>query len=219
MKKLLLLLFLVPTAMMGQQMKRHQFSVSVSSLGTPADKSFNDFTKDVCRRAGYDYDSTTTFPLLMGTHAMVTLRYEYRVDKHLLVGLTAGWGTTWRNYHHYEVDEAILWVIPTKTHTTDDLRMKSHTFYLAPTVRYEWYHSTRNMLRAYSGASVGITRQTLKAGWRVPDAHPDEKHTRWKLGYHLSALGLEVGPESFMMFGELGYGHQCVFNMGFRVGL
>ncbi len=205
--------------MMAQHDKRHQFSVSVAAYGTPADQRFTDFTKDVCQRAGYDHDSTTTFPLFMGTHTMVNLRYDYRLTDRLWIGATAGFGITWRKYYHYEVDEAYLWVIPVKTHTTDDLRMKSLTFYLGPTARYEWYRSGSGMFRAYSGLSLGVTRQTLKAGWRVPDAHPDEKHTQWRFGYQLTPIGLSLGPSSFQWFAELGYGHQCAFNLGLRVGM
>lgn len=203
--------------MMGQDMGRHQFSVSMSAVGHPANKAFDRFADDYCRAHGLDADKQHTPLFPTRKHVMVSLHYDYRLTERLSVGLTGGWAVAQSNYHDYVVDETLFWFIPVKTHTTADLRMKSRVLYVGPTARYEWFRSRNGVIGAYSGLSVGVVKRTFKAGWRVPDATPDECHTKWRLGYQLTPLGLELGGEHLRFFGEVGYGQQCVATFGLRV--
>lgn len=219
MKKLLFLLLFIPVALMGQDFNRHQFSIGVSGFGNPADKTFNDYTADLCRQNGYDPTKRTFVLLGKSRHYMVNMSYEYLINDRLSIGATAGWGKTWCKYHDYAIDEVILWFIPVKTHTTVDMRVRSNVFYLAPTAKYYWYKSDKDVIRLYSKLSLGALHHRTVTHWNVPADKAGSTKTDWQVGYQLTPFGFEAGKGNFMIFTELGYGHQNVLNMGFRVSL
>lgn len=220
MKILLTLLLLSPLLTHAQTARRHQVSLSVGAVTPPADKDFDDFTLEMCRR--YDWNPANRYQhLLRGRrHRVATLSYHYRATERLSVGASVTLGSA---LHHYR-DEAYypgsIALLPVVHEMYAKAHMTSRMLYVAPSVRYVWFAHHSGWTRLYSGASVGAYRlHTRFRPIQVEEGKQaqDYDETRWRMGYQVTALGVDYGKGLVSTFAEVGYGHQGLLTVGLRM--
>lgn len=203
----------------AQDFKRHELGVSVGALGNPIDKQFDDFTLEMCNKNGWDPSNRYQHIFHGRHHITLNLHYQYRLSKHLAIGVTTTWSSALHHYREMDVDGYIVPLLVPRLKTVGRAHMKSYLFFVAPTVEYQWYKSDNHLFRFYSKAAVGVAMSRFTFTPIVSDNAVSEKRSRTKLGYQFSPIGIGVGNDRIMGILEGGYGYQDIVKVGVRVGL
>ena len=217
MKKLLFLLLFLPALSWAQPKGRHQLSIGVGAVGNPADRALDAFTLDMCRLYGLDPANRYNPFLPNRHHLMVHGQYKYRFTDRLAVGADIAWGTA--HYNYRELGTKIRYVLFPVPYDKVKLDMESSVWYVAPTADYRWFSAFNNIIRLYSGLSLGALHYRHRMTPVKHETAKPQERQGWKFAYQLTPLGMEVGNDHFMGYVALGYGYAGIVTLGLRVGI
>lgn len=194
----------------AQSFRHHEFSSTFGFGSNMADREVRHVKDyyDMQHRRGECFD------LLGESFATFNLEYHYRFERHWAAGAIVGWGRSKGSYYRsYEIlasaEEFDDSFIP------DSGDMLSKVFYLAPSIKYDWF--LKGKFRLYSRVALGAMRQHTTFDYRKAETSFDE--VKWKVAYQLTPIGFDFGIEPIRVYSELGYGCQGVFTIGARVAL
>lgn len=193
----------------AQSFRHHEFSSTLGFGPNMADKEVRN-VKDY-----YDMQyQGECFGLLGDSFVTFNLEYHYRFDWHWAAGAIVGWGRSEGSYHRCDdirtsVEDSYDCFI------RDRGGISSRVFYLAPSVKYDWF--LKGKFRLYSRVALGAMRQHTTFEYKMMEASYDE--VEWKVAYQLTPIGFDFGIEPIRVYSELGYGCQGVFTIGARVAL
>lgn len=205
---LLLLLFvlLLPasTTQAQEEIRHQEFGIGV---GAGEDSHFENIYDSY--QDNYKLDTYDDF--LWDAEVSLFAEYLYHFNKHLAVGLSAGyarvgqqelWDTSWYSDPSLDNPSAMY---PSNKH----VYLKTQTLFVMPTLKFTWYNN--HHFAFYSRGGLGGQYYKLDAESRD---YPERHESHLKLSYQFSPVGIEVGGDLIRFFSELGYGKQGVFNMG-----
>jgi len=202
---LLLVILLIPTSttQAQEELRRQEFRIGA---GIGEDSHFDDVTdsyQDNYNLITHDGSNSGD------TELSFFAEYLYHFNKHLAVGLSAGyarvgkqelWDTSWDTDPYNPSDS-----YPSDKH----INLKTSTIFVMPTLKFTWYNN--HHFAFYSRGGLG--GQYYKLDAKSQD-FPERHESHLKLSYQFSPAGIEVGGDLIRFFTELGYGKQGVFNMG-----
>lgn len=202
---LLLFILLIPTSITQAQeeLRRQEFRIGA---GLGEDPHFEDVYDSYSDNYKLDtYGGSNSW----NTELSFFAEYLYHFNKHLAVGLSAGyarvgkqelWDTSWVMDPYNPSDS-----YPSDKH----VNLKTSTIFVMPTLKFTWYNN--HHFAFYSRGGLG--GQYYKLDAKSVD-YPERHESHLKLSYQFSPIGIEVGGDLIRFFTELGYGKQGVFNMG-----
>lgn len=202
---LLLFILLIPTSTTQAQeaLRRQEFRIGVGLGEDPHFEDVYDSYQDNYKLDTYG-DSNS-----WNTELSFFAEYLYHFNKHLSVGLSAGyarvgkqelWDTSWDMDPYNSSDS-----YPSDKH----VNLKTSTIFVMPTLKFTWYNN--HHFAFYSRGGLG--GQYYKLDAKSQD-YPERHESHLNLSYQFSPVGIEVGGDLIRFFSELGYGKQGVFNMG-----
>ena len=202
-------LCLIALAAGAQSFRHHEFSTTIGFGPNMADKEVR-HVKD-CYDMQYQGEC---FDLIGDSFVTLNLEYHYRFDRRWAVGAIMGWGRSSGSYHRfYDIQTSVEGFGDSYIRDSGD--MLSKVFYLAPSIKYDWF--LKGKFRLYSRVALGAMRQHTTFDYRDLEVSFDE--VKWKVACQLTPIGFDFGIEPIRVYSELGYGCQGVFTIGARLAL
>ena len=197
----------------AQSFRHHEFSSTLGFGPNMADKEVRHVND--CYVWKHDMlNEGECFDLLGDSFVTLNLEYHYRFDRRWAAGAIMGWGRSAEGYYSSNGLET-----PVKgsdgSFREDTGNMLSKIFYLAPSVKYDWF--LKGKFRLYSRVALGAMRQHTTFDFNKIEESFDE--VKWKVAYQLTPIGFDFGIEPIRVYSELGYGCQGVFTIGARLAL
>lgn len=148
-----------------------------------------------------------------------SIDYHYHLSRRVAVGLETGW-----SYNSYGIytNEWIGYLLPDVPHESVEnhhVTFTSRAFFVAPSVKYQWYETDNQLFRFYSRLAVGALRQHLTFKPHGMEGVERVDRTRWRCAPHVVFAGVEFGHQFIRLYSELGYGTQGIFTTGFKITL
>ena len=198
---------------------RHELSGGVGFGSNQSDHATHSMTNNFMARYHLDYQGECG-DLFGDSYVFADLEYHYRMNRKWDLGALAAWGLSREAF--WDGNRDAMEIID-KTGTE-----WCRYFVIAPSVRYTWYESPGN--RYYSRVALGLMRHHLSfhydeylidtEGHRCECTFTDSYNDiRWRMAWHVTVFGINVGVDTFRFFGELGYGCLGVVRFGLSFGL
>lgn len=182
----------------GDMSKRHEFYLGAGMLNALQDKHYDDLTKNI----PYNGESDC-----FGIPVNLSLDYKYRLTKRLSVGAALGFTSeTYNDFIAYSNENNVA-------SSEEKGHAKSYMIFALPEISYTWFISDNGILRAYSGAGLGLA--LFKDKSTVPKFECDK--TRAQLAYNLTLAGMAIGGERIKFFGEFNGGCKGMLTAGMLV--
>lgn len=152
-----------------------------------------------------------------------SIDYQYQVSKHWAMGVLTGWGDTrYQGLANGEPFELTPDTQSSQETTTNSWgyvggNIRSHTFFVLPSVKYTWKRFPDYNWQIYSRISLGAVRQYV-AFYPFEYIHHIKPmvNKTWDFAYQLSPIGIEGGFQHVGAFLEFGYGCHGFFSFGLR---
>lgn len=204
-------------------MKRHTLSVGVGIgdnhvVGNTPSLVFPEDQRN------YDYDRYWECGDIIGASLLFAdISYHYRLNRKWEVGATAAWGI-FKDDNDADYSFGDFIYDDRSTYGSIHAYKSCRYFAVLPSVRYTWGEELLG--RCYSGIALGFMRRHLDYYYNdypptedplsdpVPIVHHSLDKVGYRLAYHVSAIGLQVGTGGLSCFGELGYGCLGIFRIG-----
>lgn len=197
---------------------RHELNIGIGSGANQADHDLHTIINGYPSLNDYDVEGEC-FDLIGDSYLFINFEYHYRLNRKWDIGSMAAWGLSRDGNTYYSPQNQYAYAGQTKwiyDHET------SRYFVVAPSVRYTLYETTST--RLYSRLCLGVMRHHLnykRSFYDGNDALIDEPTesvltdmVKWGMGYHITAIGGNIGTENIHFFGEIGYGCLGVVRIG-----
>ena len=170
------------------------------------------------------------FDIVGDSYLQAGVEYHYRLNRKWDVGVLADWGISREGYSSYYFQSEHADPVTADPEYYAYANEQCRFFVFAPSLRYTWYE--HRYFRSYSRIALGGMRHHLTFDYqcypwvgyypddnvaycdRIPVFTDSTDKIKWRMAYHLTAIGISFGSQSFNFYGELGYGSLGVVRFG-----
>ena len=198
--------------------RRHELNGGIGFGSNQADHATHSMINSCMERYHLEYEGECG-DIFGESYVLANVEYHYRLNRKWDIGALAAWGLSREAFSGVYLGEA-----PMKDRIGSE---SSRYFVVAPSARYTWREWPNS--RCYSLVALGLMRHHLAFHCDEylldSEYHQHERSftdnysdIRWRMAWHVTAIGANSGAGPFRFFGELGYGCLGVVRLGVSLG-